>query len=197
MLRIVKYLTGGLILICLSYIAVLGYTYWHYEVPHHPYPDGYEQAGEEVLIDERYQKLADQISELLEATTLEKSAPSISAAFSINNQLIWSGAKGYADFENQIEANTKSRYRAGSVSKSLTTLAVARLLDQQKVNLDQSVTELIPGLPEFYQPVTMRLLAQHTAGVRHYKFDLLMWPPNDFFSDEKYESVDAALEIFK
>ena len=41
------------------------------------------------------------------------------------------------------------------------------------------------------------MLGNHTAGIRHYKYSLAIWPPHEFLLDEEFDSVEESLEIFK
>jgi CubicO group peptidase (beta-lactamase class C family) len=59
-------------------------------------------------------------------------------------------------------------YNVYSTAKLLTGLAYARLEAREGLDLDQSVRAIDPALPAAYQPVTLRQLLSHTAGVRGY-----------------------------
>lgn len=54
---------------------------------------------------------------------------------------------GYADVENQTRMTEDSLLATGSVSKLLTTLAVARLMDQGKLDIDKPIQEYLPNFP--------------------------------------------------
>jgi serine beta-lactamase-like protein LACTB, mitochondrial len=81
-------------------------------------------------------------------------------------------------------------FRIGSVSKTLTSIAVAQLVQQGKLDLDAPVQRYVPSFPQKRWPVTTRELAGHLAGIRHYQ-------GNEFLSNTPYPSVTAALTIFE
>ena len=54
-------------------------------------------------------------------------------------------------------------FRIGSVSKPLTAIAVAQLVQQGKLDLDAPVQRYVPSFPEKPWPVTTRELAGHLA----------------------------------
>jgi CubicO group peptidase (beta-lactamase class C family) len=58
-----------------------------------------------------------------------------------------------------------------SLTKPLaTTLAIMKLVDQEEIGLDQSVTDLLPGgLPKEKEGITTRLLLCHSAGFSDWK----------------------------
>src|SRR5262249_14260837 len=55
---------------------------------------------------------------------------------------------------------------SGSVAKQFTAAAIALLATQGKLGLDDPVRKYIPELPDYGAPVTVRMLLNHTSGVR-------------------------------
>jgi CubicO group peptidase (beta-lactamase class C family) len=124
--------------------------------------------------------------------------PSVSAAVAYAGNVQWAGVVGYADLEKSIPASLTSRYRIGSVSKSLTGVALARLIDKNAISLEDYASKYVADLPTNYSEVTVGMLASHTSGVRHYSVGAqLYWPPwHPAFSGREYSSVEEGLEIF-
>ena len=56
-----------------------------------------------------------------------------------------------------------------SISKPLAVTAAARLYEQGKLDLDAPITEYVKSWPEKHPPITVRQIASHTSGIRHYK----------------------------
>lgn len=146
-------------------------------------PDEFSVAGSEILFRER---------DLL-------GLPSVSAAIAFDGELQWAGAVGYSDLSAQIQVTLDSRYRIGSTSKALTASLLARLLDKEMIDLDLPATEYFPNVPDHLKQITPRMLASHTAGVRHYSNSpfLIYWPArHPSFSNTAYETIEDGLEIF-
>ena len=61
--------------------------------------------------------------------------PGLSVTVGESGEVIWSEGFGLADIEQNILVTTTTRFRIGSVSKIVTSAAVGRLLDQQKLDL--------------------------------------------------------------
>ena len=188
------FVVTGILLV--SYLIAVGLFYWNWMIPHEKFPEGYEQYGEQILINPEYQDLANSVDNLIKEKTKSLSVPSLSASFAIDNELVWSGTSGLANIEQRIPATISSQYRSGSVSKSLTSLVVARLLDQGQFKVDLPINNYLKDYPKG-DLITSRMLGNHTAGIRHYKYSLSIWPPNDFLLDEEFDSVEESLEIFK
>ncbi|ALL13071.1 serine hydrolase domain-containing protein [Caulobacter henricii] len=63
------------------------------------------------------------------------------------------------------EPTTNQRYHLASVSKVLTQVAIARLVDQGRIQLDAPISTYLPELPAEFGVITVNQLLQHRAGV--------------------------------
>lgn len=117
-------------------------------------------------------------------------APGAAITVMKDGQVIWSEGFGFADVENQVPATPETRFRIGSVSKPLTSIALGLLYEAGKLDLDAPIQRYVPGFPEKRWPVTVRQVAGHVAGIRHYVGD-------EFASMVPYPSVDSSLSIFR
>lgn len=115
--------------------------------------------------------------------------PGLSVAVGVDGELAWSEAFGYANLEQRVPVTPITRFRIGSVSKTLTATALGLLVERGVLDLDVPVQAYVPGFPEKRWPVTTRQLGGHLAGIRHYRGD-------EFLSDRHYETVPEGLEIF-
>jgi serine beta-lactamase-like protein LACTB, mitochondrial len=181
----------------LLYLAALGHFHWKWQVPHYQLPQAWAEVGDQVLYESGYEDLAAELDGLAKKSLQEWGAPSISVAVAIEQKLVWAGARGYADIDGRVPGTIHSQYRIGSISKSLTSMAMVRLVEAGKLNLDRPVQDYLPDYPGSENPITSRLLASHRAGIRHYRFNILEWPPNDFYLDRQFNSVSDALEVFE
>lgn len=123
--------------------------------------------------------------------------PSMSGAISWDGRLQWAGATGLADIEANIAATPRSRYRTGSVAKPITAIAMMRLAEAGKLDLDAPLSRYLPKLPVHTAPLSARLLASHQAGVRHYTIIPKWWMGwHENYSQHHYASVEAGLSLF-
>jgi CubicO group peptidase (beta-lactamase class C family) len=81
----------------------------------------------------------------------------------------WEGGFGFGDVENQVPATAASSYRMGSVSKPMTALAILKLADEGKLDLDAEVQTYVSYFPRKPHPVTIRQLLAHQGGISHYR----------------------------
>ena len=62
--------------------------------------------------------------------------PGVSAAVTIDGQLVWSGVSGWADVEARSPVTPESRFRLASVTKLYTATLALRLSEQRLLDLD-------------------------------------------------------------
>ncbi|MEU0538145.1 serine hydrolase domain-containing protein [Amycolatopsis tolypomycina] len=77
----------------------------------------------------------------------------------------WRGRAGVADVVTGAKPDTGGRFRIGSVSKTLTATLVLKLAANGRLRLDDPIARYLPGLLPYPEPITVRQLLQHTAGV--------------------------------
>ncbi len=107
--------------------------------------------------------------ELAIRAELEQSGvPSLQVAVGSKGEVIYEGAFGLADLEQNVVASVETRYRSASISKWLTATVAMKLAEQGTLDLDQSIQEYCPQFPRKRWPITARHLLTHTAGIRHY-----------------------------
>jgi CubicO group peptidase (beta-lactamase class C family) len=116
--------------------------------------------------------------------------PGLSISVGYDCRIAWSSGFGYNDLEQKVVVDpSHSRFRIGSVIKSMTAFAIAQLVDAGKLDLDAPVQTYVPEFPEKPYPISTRQLLGHLSGIRHYEGD-------EFFSRDYYETVTDGLVIF-
>ncbi len=135
-------------------------------------------------------RLVDEVRTLLRDSMARAGVPGAQIAVMRNGRLVWSEGIGFADLEQGVGVSTTTRFRAGSVSKALTSAALGLLVEQGRIDLDAEVQRYVPGFPRKRWPITVRQLAGHLAGLRHYRGD-------EFASRARYESVLDGLAVFQ
>ena len=120
-----------------------------------------------------------------------RNIPGISIAVSVHGKVVWSEGFGYANLEYRLPVRTTTKFRVGSISKSLTAAALAKLYEAGRIDLDAPVQQYVPSFPEKRKgTVTTRQAAGHVAGIRHYR-------GTEFLSSRPYETVLSGLAIFQ
>jgi CubicO group peptidase (beta-lactamase class C family) len=120
--------------------------------------------------------------------------PGAGVALVSNGALLWCGGFGKADVGSGRDVTCETEFRAGSISKSFVALALLKLQEEGKINLEARLQDVAPEVPfknrwESSNPVRIIHLLEHTAG-----FD-------DMQASEVYNFKDPydfpLLEVFK
>ncbi|WP_276496226.1 serine hydrolase domain-containing protein [Pontibacter litorisediminis] len=91
------------------------------------------------------------------------------------DQVVYTGAFGYADFREKDSLHTQSVFQLASISKQFTAMAIMMLKEQGKLKYDDSVQQFIPDFP--YHGITIRQLLTHRSGLSNYTyFSDELWP---------------------
>lgn len=117
--------------------------------------------------------------------------PGVSITVMKKGEIVFSEGLGYADLEQSVPVDpSRTKFRVGSVSKPMTAAALAKLYEAGKIDLDAPIQKYVPSFPKKEHDITLRQLAGHIAGIRHYR-------GNEFLSAKNYETVLEGLDIFK
>lgn len=121
--------------------------------------------------------------------------PALSVSININNKLIWSNIIGYADFENQIIADSLTKFRIGSVSKSLTSIGLGVLIQNNKIKTESFVKDFIPYTSDLLSNLTVKQLASHASGIRNYG-SCFCFPIWEFYDNNQYNTIEESIAVF-
>jgi CubicO group peptidase (beta-lactamase class C family) len=132
---------------------------------------------------------------ILRSARANLGVPALSASVGVDGTIVWSRAVGYADIKGGHAVSLASRFRIGSVSQAVTSLALGRLVEEGYLDLDAPIRSFVTDFPDKGRPITARQLAGHRSGIRHYgwRFGL---PPHERLSRAHYDSVRESLKVF-
>jgi serine beta-lactamase-like protein LACTB len=192
-LRFVLRAFGALVLLVVLAIAGLAGAYYAYREPipaleTDTYADRHVAEGAPLAA-------VAQARQRLTQLRREIGYPSVSVAVAVDGQIVWTEAQGYADLANGRRATVDTPYAIGSVSKSLTAVAVMRLAERGVLALDADVRAYVPSFPAKPFAITARQLLSHQAGIRHYNFALTA-TLSEFGSNVQYPTVLDSLAPF-
>jgi CubicO group peptidase (beta-lactamase class C family) len=116
--------------------------------------------------------------------------PGVSITVTRHGQTIWSEGFGYADLEQRVPATPQTRFRVGSISKAMTSVALGLLWEEGRIHFDSTVQTYVPSFPRKRWPITIRQVAGHLAGIRHYR-------GREMYISKSYPTVASSLTIFQ
>ena len=112
--------------------------------------------------------LSDESTAALEALLEDQTRPSepgVAMAVFGNGRLLYSGYRGLANLDHQIELSEGAVFYAAELSKQVTAVAAAVLIDRGKLALDDAAAELLEDWPSWAEEVRVEHLLYHTAGL--------------------------------
>lgn len=105
------------------------------------------------------------LTRLLASTQRDQRLPSVTAGIVRGGRLVWSGAIGTVDGRaGGACVDTGTQYRMGSVTKTFVAVAVMRLRDAGRLDLDDRFDEHVPG--SALGGATIAQLLSHGGGVQ-------------------------------
>ncbi|MDM8002170.1 MAG: serine hydrolase domain-containing protein, partial [Bacteroidota bacterium] len=135
--------------------------------------------------------LTNKIDSLYRTFAAENHLPGIAYSIITDTSLAWSGATGYSNLADSTPVTVSTAFRAASMTKSFTALAILRLRDEGKLRLDDPVSRWLPELDSLYYlsddaPVlTIRHLLTHTGG----------FPQDDPWADRQLGTTEEELSV--
>jgi len=117
------------------------------------------------------QQLSDSVATRVDAVFARFARPdSPGCALGIfqNGAITYSKGYGAANLEYGVPITPTTPFISGSVAKQFTAAAIALLVEQGRISLDDDVRKYIPELPDYGAKITIDQLVHHTSGLRDF-----------------------------
>src|SRR5688572_22952208 len=108
-----------------------------------------------------------------------------------DRRVVYQRGYGSANLETGAPITPQTVFDVASVAKQFAGLAVAMLIEEGKLSLDDDVRKYLPNVPDFGKPITIGHLIHHTSGLRD-------WPETLALSGMDWSGVitlEAILEM--
>ncbi len=103
-----------------------------------------------------------------------------------DDAIIYEKYNGYTDLRKKDKAlDETTPLHIASTSKTFTSMAILRLVQDGKMSLDDSLTKYFPAFP--YHGLTVRMLLNHRSGLPNYGYylsDKKVWDPQIFVTNQ-------------
>ena len=101
-------------------------------------------------------------------------SPGAALAVIRDGEIIYKRGYGIANLEYDIPITTTTIFDIASVSKQFVGFAIATLLQEGKLSLDDDIRMYLPDVPDFGNPITIRHLLNHSSGLRDWVQSLVI-----------------------
>lgn len=95
-------------------------------------------------------------------------SPGAALVITKDGEVLYKQGYGMANLEYDIPITTTTTFELASVSKQFTAFAIALLVHEGKLSLDEDIQTYLPDVPDFGSTITIRHLLHHTSGIRDY-----------------------------
>lgn len=102
-------------------------------------------------------------------------------------KVIFNKSYGLGNIDRKTPNNSTGRIWVASMSKQFTALAIALLVDQRKIRLEDDIRKYLPELPELGDPIKIKHLVYHTSGLR----DGFVLTAMSFKSENEYSNQNV------
>jgi len=94
--------------------------------------------------------------------------PGCAVGYARDGKLIYERQFGMANLEHNIPIDATTIFRIGSSSKQFVAASIALLSLRGELDLDADIHTVLPDLPDYGTPVTIRQMINHSSGIPDY-----------------------------
>lgn len=120
--------------------------------------------------------------------------PGLAVGVIVDGKLVFAKGYGYRDVEEKLPVTDETVFMIGSATKSFTTFALAKLVEEGKISWNDKVISYLPDfrLKDSYatQEMTIQDLVTHTSGLPRHDF---VW----FFSSDSSDELFHKLQYLE
>jgi CubicO group peptidase (beta-lactamase class C family) len=143
------------------------------------------------------------IDRFVNATLKNRQIPGVAVGVYSRGQVLLAKGYGMSNVELSVPVKPETVFQSGSVGKQFTSAAIMMLVEEGKINLDDSIVKYFPNAPDTWKPILIKNLLSHTSGLAEYESGDRIGPKGpfylrlDFTEDELVAKVEALPIDFK
>ena len=107
------------------------------------------------------------LADHLFAKAFEGEIPGAAALVVREGKVLYEKGFGYADLKKKTPITPDTEFRIGSITKQFTAVAILKLQEEGKLNVEDKLSKFIPDYPRGDE-VTIHHLLTHTSGIKSY-----------------------------
>lgn len=115
--------------------------------------------------------------------------PGLSVAIRKKDKIIFAEGFGYSNLEKKIPVTVNTQFRAASTSKAITVTGLAKMMQDEIIDIEAEVQKYVPHYPLKEYPITLKQLAGNVSGMPHYL-------DSDNLENRFYSTTKDALSVF-
>lgn len=107
-----------------------------------------------------------------------------------NGKIIYEKAFGKADAGGSTQLNKNYRFHIGSIAKEFNAVGIMMLKEQDKLNLEDTISKFLPELPSWANKIKIIHLLQYTSGLPQIKWNEVNNDSDNMMQLKKTVSLD-------
>ena len=109
--------------------------------------------------------VVERVRAFAEADLASKGLPGMQIALVAPGRASATLGVGLADLDGRVAATPDQLFQIGSISKSITVMALFGLVERGRLDLNANVQDLLPEVPLPAEPITVAQLIEHSSGL--------------------------------
>lgn len=112
-------------------------------------------------------KAAPPVDDYIHAEMDSQQIPGMSIAVVRDGQVMLEKGYGFANLEDSAPATKDTVYRLASITKPFMAMALMKMVEEDKLSLDDPVGKFLSDLPDAWKPIPIKNLADMTSGIQN------------------------------
>ncbi|MCZ7603022.1 MAG: beta-lactamase family protein [Melioribacteraceae bacterium] len=108
------------------------------------------------------------IAEVVQQSFIDHNVPGILLLLKFEDGSIFGDVIGYSDLRDSTKIETSQQFRIGSVTKTMIGTAALILVDRKIIDLENTIEELLPGMLDRGNEITLKMLLNHSSAIPNY-----------------------------
>jgi CubicO group peptidase (beta-lactamase class C family) len=139
-----------------------------------------------------------QVDEYVQSELSGQHIPGIALGVYRDGKIVTAKGYGLGNVELNVPVKAETVFQSGSIGKQFAATAMMMLVEEGKIDLDDSITKYFPGAPAAWQKIKVRDLLSHTSGIADYTSEERTKPggPVNMRADYTEEQFVKMIESF-
>jgi CubicO group peptidase (beta-lactamase class C family) len=112
-------------------------------------------------------KSAPPVDDYIRAEMETQQIPGMSIAVVRDGQVVLERGYGFANLEDSAPATKDTVYRLASITKPFMAMALMKMVEEDKLSLEDRVGKFLPDLPDAWKQIPIKNLADMTSGIQN------------------------------
>jgi len=143
------------------------------------------------------------IDKFVNSEMTRRQIPGVALGVYSRGKILLARGYGMSNVELSVAVKPETVFQSGSVGKQFASAAIMMLVQEGKINLDDSIVQYFPNAPPSWKPILIKNLLSHTSGLAEYESTDRTGPSGpfylrlDFTEEQLVEKIEALPIDFK